>query len=55
MANKQEFLYPVPEDEGEDLQFMLSGFPQNTTEIAQRIQLGPLPFLKVASASPSTR
>ena len=32
MSRKQEFVYPVPPKEGEDLRFMLAGFPQKTTE-----------------------
>ncbi len=28
MSKKQEFFYPVPPGEGDDLRFMLSGFPQ---------------------------
>jgi len=31
MSEKQEFFYPVPPDEGEDLRFMLGGFPQKET------------------------
>lgn len=30
MSRKQEFYYPVPEDEGQDLRFMIAGFPQKT-------------------------
>jgi len=54
MAEKQEFLYPVPADEGEDLQFMLGGFPQDTNESAKQIRMGPLPFCKIASAGLGT-
>jgi len=32
MSHKQEFVYPVPSSEGEDLRFMLVGFPQKTAE-----------------------
>jgi prepilin-type N-terminal cleavage/methylation domain-containing protein len=32
MSRKQEFSYPVPPNEGEDLRFMLAGFPQKATE-----------------------
>jgi prepilin-type N-terminal cleavage/methylation domain-containing protein len=32
MSKKQEFFYPVPADEGEDLRYMLSGFPQKNPE-----------------------
>jgi prepilin-type N-terminal cleavage/methylation domain-containing protein/prepilin-type processing-associated H-X9-DG protein len=32
MSQKQEFTYPVPPKEGEDLRFMLGGFPQKATE-----------------------
>lgn len=32
MSTKQEFFYPVPETEGRDLQFMLSGFPQTSSD-----------------------
>jgi prepilin-type N-terminal cleavage/methylation domain-containing protein len=32
MARKQEFLCPVPPGEGEDLRFMVSGFPQKNNE-----------------------
>jgi prepilin-type N-terminal cleavage/methylation domain-containing protein len=32
MSRKQEFVYPVPPNEGEDLRFMLAGFPQKTAE-----------------------
>lgn len=28
MSKKQEFFFPVPENEGRDLQYMLEGFPQ---------------------------
>ena len=28
MSRKQEFFYPVPPNEGEDLRFMVNGFPQ---------------------------
>lgn len=46
MARKQEFFYPVPSDEGKDIQFMLSGFPQSTTETAQHTPTGRLPLLR---------
>ena len=32
MSRKQEFFYPVPQGEGGDLRYMLSGFPQKTAE-----------------------
>jgi prepilin-type N-terminal cleavage/methylation domain-containing protein len=32
MSRKQEFVYPVPSNEGEDLRFMLGGFPQKAAE-----------------------
>jgi prepilin-type N-terminal cleavage/methylation domain-containing protein/prepilin-type processing-associated H-X9-DG protein len=32
MSRKQEFSYPVPSDEGEDLHFMIAGFPQKTAD-----------------------
>jgi len=32
MSRNQEFVRPVPPNEGEDLRFMLSGFPQKATE-----------------------
>jgi prepilin-type N-terminal cleavage/methylation domain-containing protein len=32
MSRKQEFFYPVPPGEGEDLRFMVSGFPQKVVE-----------------------
>jgi len=32
MSEKQEFFYPVPEKEGEDLRFMLGGFPQKESQ-----------------------
>jgi prepilin-type N-terminal cleavage/methylation domain-containing protein len=32
MSRKQEFFYPVPPGEGEDLRFMISGFPQKAVE-----------------------
>jgi hypothetical protein len=32
MSHKQEFVYPAPPNEGEDLRFMLAGFPQKTPE-----------------------
>jgi prepilin-type N-terminal cleavage/methylation domain-containing protein len=32
MSQEQEFFYPVPANEGEDLRFMLGGFPQKTAE-----------------------
>jgi prepilin-type N-terminal cleavage/methylation domain-containing protein/prepilin-type processing-associated H-X9-DG protein len=34
MYEKQEFFYPVPPNEGEDLRYMLTGFPQKTKEAA---------------------
>jgi prepilin-type N-terminal cleavage/methylation domain-containing protein/prepilin-type processing-associated H-X9-DG protein len=34
MSQKQEFAYPVPPMEGEDLRFMIGGFPQKVTESA---------------------
>lgn len=35
MSRKQEFCYPVPTNEGEDLRYMLSGFPQKASDIPQ--------------------
>jgi prepilin-type N-terminal cleavage/methylation domain-containing protein len=35
MSEKQQFFCPVPAGEGEDLRFMLSGFPQKTGESVQ--------------------
>ena len=32
MSRRQEFVYPIPANEGEDLRFMLGGFPQKTAE-----------------------
>jgi len=32
MSRKQEFVRAVPPDEGQDLRFMLAGFPQKTAE-----------------------
>jgi prepilin-type N-terminal cleavage/methylation domain-containing protein/prepilin-type processing-associated H-X9-DG protein len=32
MSRNQQFSYPVPANEGEDLRFMLSGFPQKAAE-----------------------
>jgi prepilin-type N-terminal cleavage/methylation domain-containing protein len=32
MSRRQEFFYPVAAGEGDDLRFMLSGFPQRSTE-----------------------
>jgi len=32
MSRNQEFVHPVPPEEGEDLRFMLGGFPQKTAE-----------------------
>jgi prepilin-type N-terminal cleavage/methylation domain-containing protein len=40
MSTKQEFFYPVPADEGEDLRFMLNGFPQKTTDGSQQARAG---------------
>jgi prepilin-type N-terminal cleavage/methylation domain-containing protein len=33
MSREQQFLTPVPRDEGNDLHFMLSGFPQRMTDV----------------------
>ncbi len=32
MSREQQFLCPVPKDEGNDLRFMVSGFPQRVTD-----------------------
>jgi prepilin-type N-terminal cleavage/methylation domain-containing protein len=32
MSRSQDFVHPVPPEEGEDLRFMLNGFPQKATE-----------------------
>jgi len=39
MCRKRELFYPIPPSEGQDLRFMLSGFPQKTTE-AQHARAG---------------
>ncbi len=33
MSREQQFLYLVPKDEGNDLHYMLSGFPQRMTDV----------------------
>ena len=44
MSRKQEFLYPVPPDEGEDLKYMVGAFPQKTVELPQTSRTGRLPY-----------
>jgi len=43
MSRKREFFYPVPPDEGEDLRFMLGGFPQKAKELPQIPRIGRTP------------
>jgi prepilin-type processing-associated H-X9-DG protein len=40
MSEKQEFFYPVPPNEGEDLRYMLTGFPQKANETLPSSQTG---------------
>ena len=40
MSEKQEFFCPVPANEGEDLRFMISGFPQKGKEAQKNGQAG---------------
>ncbi len=35
MSRKQEFFYPVPAGQGEDLRFMIGGFPQKIPEMPE--------------------
>ncbi len=35
MSRKQEFFYPIPAGQGEDLRFMIGGFPQKITDTSQ--------------------
>ena len=44
MSRKQEFLYPVPPDEGEDLKYMVAAFPQKMVELPQASRAGRLPY-----------
>ncbi len=44
MSCKQEFFYSVPAGQGEDLRFMVSGFPQKITEASQPSRNGRLPY-----------
>jgi len=44
MSKKQEFFYPVPAGEGEDLHFMIGGFPQKVTEAQQAPRNNRLPY-----------
>ncbi len=37
MSKKQEFFYPVPAGEGDDLRFMISGFPQRLSDTSPGI------------------
>ena len=41
MSRKQEFFYPVPTGQGEDLRFMIGGFPQKITDVRQSSRNGP--------------
>lgn len=43
MSRRQEFFYPVPNGEGADLRFMLSGFPQRTSDPPSGPASGSLP------------
>jgi len=40
MSEKQEFFCPVPPNEGEDLRFMIGGFPLKITEASKNGQVG---------------
>jgi prepilin-type N-terminal cleavage/methylation domain-containing protein len=40
MSEKQEFFTPVPANEGEDLRFMIGGFPQKASEAMRNGKVG---------------
>lgn len=40
MSENQEFFCPVPANEGEDLRFMIGGFPQKTSEAMKNGKVG---------------
>ena len=53
MSREQEFFYPVPPDEGEDLRFMLGGFPQKSAEAPQSTRVSRLLRSKLGLLQPS--
>jgi prepilin-type N-terminal cleavage/methylation domain-containing protein len=44
MSRKGEFFYPVPTGQGQDLLFMVNGFPQKSNEVSKAFRAGLPPY-----------